>query len=99
MQAILAVAATPQAPANDGTEIAQAAIGEALGDYEGARLVDTIVDHFTSGDAPAIALAANDAGSGMLVQALGGNMAFAVFHDAMSAMPDADALAMATPHA
>ena len=99
MQALMAVTQENASPANDGTGTAQSAIGAALADFTGANLIDTIVDHFTAGDTPAIALAANDMGSALLAQSLGGDAAMAVFHDAMSATPDADALALATPHA
>ena len=61
-----------------------------------AGFIDSpIVDHFTGGDAPAIALVANDTASALLVQLGDGAGMSAPFHDVMTALADADASALA----
>ena len=94
MQALMALA-PGQAPATDGGTQAEAVLADALSDFAGAKLVDTIVDHFTGGDVPAIALVANDTASALLVQLGDGAGMSAPFHDVMTALADADATALA----
>ena len=69
-----------------------------MSDFAGANLVDTIVDHFTGGNTPAIAMVANDHVSQVLSQAVDGGISGA-FHDPMIAMAEADAHALAAAQA
>ncbi|MXO73995.1 tandem-95 repeat protein [Altererythrobacter aerius] len=97
MQALLALA--PEGGAAGGNEAtAQAAIADAMSDVTGSALVDAIVDHFAGGSEPAIALAANDTGSHLLTQVIGGS-GVPTTYDAFAAMADADAHALAAAQA
>jgi len=96
MHALMAMAPAESPAAKIGGD--PASLQHAMSDFAGAKLIDTIVDHFTDGSGPAIALAANDAASQILVQLVDGGIQGA-FHDQMIAMADADAHALAAAQA
>lgn len=96
MQALLAMASAEPPAAKIAVD--PAAVQNAMSDFVGANMVDTIVDHFAGASAPAIAMNAIDHVSQVLAQPVDAGFS-SVFQPAMTAMADADAHALAVAQA